>query len=401
MKKIHLLHYLLLCYMVLAVATSCGDDEDDYAPDNVNDPEKLTDPLPTTDQLGVTHNNTLYYLSFWSKEDHMISENMINRYKEAVPYAPGKKMEVGDAFFFTRQDIDRIQSDTDLLADIKDMFHKRSIVMMMEGGTNEDFNTVCTLLDCYNPYAKEDESYSDELPLWVFSGPLPSASGFYSKLNALSTATGADGKESVQTINEYGQGFHCDMTSQSLQRALEPKAPSNGSSDLKNLISAYIVIGQNSYTAPPVHGHEGKGTTDNFQVEAKIWTAYSKDREEHFYLVNLGFIAYVEPSFYGEWHTKVSTLKMKGYGFCLTDVNLEFAPVHPNGAIIHAHSPQTTERQSSYTSSVSFELGGSVSVTGPEISGGISISNSHTETINDIEVINRTNPAQGSPQLRW
>ena len=46
--------------------------------------------------------------------------------------------------------------------------------MMMEGGTNEDFNTVCTLLDCYNPYAKEDESYSDELPLWVFSGPLPS-----------------------------------------------------------------------------------------------------------------------------------------------------------------------------------------------------------------------------------
>ena len=62
MKKIHLLHYLLLCYMVLAVATSCGDDEDDYAPDNVNDPEKLTDPLPTTDQLGVTHNNTLYYL---------------------------------------------------------------------------------------------------------------------------------------------------------------------------------------------------------------------------------------------------------------------------------------------------------------------------------------------------
>lgn len=152
-----------------AVATSCGDDEDDYAPDNVNDPEKLTDPLPTTDQLGVTHNNTLYYLSFWSKEDQRISENMINRYKEAVPYAPGKKMEVGDAFFFTRQDIDRIQSDTDLLADIKDMFHKRSIVMMMEGGTNEDFNTVCTLLDCYNPYAKEDESYSDELPLWVFS----------------------------------------------------------------------------------------------------------------------------------------------------------------------------------------------------------------------------------------
>lgn len=64
MKKIHLLHYLLLCYMVLAVATSCGDDEDDYAPDNVNDPEKLTDPLPTTDQLGVTQ--TTRFITFRS-----------------------------------------------------------------------------------------------------------------------------------------------------------------------------------------------------------------------------------------------------------------------------------------------------------------------------------------------
>lgn len=407
MKKIYLIHYLLLCCMILAIAASCNDDKDGYDPDNVNDPEKLTDPLPTSDQLAVTHNNTLYYLSFWSKEDHAISDNMINRYKKVVPYVPGTKMEIGDAFFFTREDIARIQSEADLLADFKDMFHKQSIVMMMEGGTNEDFNTVCTLLDCYNPYVKGDDSHSDELPLWVFSGPLPSASGFYSKLNARSTATrtkgvkGAEGEKSVQTINEYGQGIHCDMTSQSLQRALEPKAPSNGSSDLKNLISACIVIGQTSYIPPPVYGQEGKGAADNFQVEVKIWTAYSKDRKEHFYLVNLGFIAYVEPSFYGEWHEPYKPTKMKAYGLCLTDVNLEFAPVHPNGTIIHAHSPQTTEHQSSYTSSVSFELGGSVSVTGPEISGGISISNSHTETINDIEVINRSNPNQGSPQLRW
>ena len=78
-------------------------------------------------------------------------------------------MEIGDAFFFTREDIARIQSEADLLADFKDMFHKQSIVMMMEGGTNEDFNTVCTLLDCYNPYVKGDDSHSDELPLWVFS----------------------------------------------------------------------------------------------------------------------------------------------------------------------------------------------------------------------------------------
>ena len=94
--------------MILAIAASCNDDKDGYDPDNVNDPEKLTDPLPTSDQLAVTHNNTLYYLSFWSKEDHAISDNMINRYKKVVPYVPGTKMEIGDAFFFTHQDIARI-----------------------------------------------------------------------------------------------------------------------------------------------------------------------------------------------------------------------------------------------------------------------------------------------------
>ena len=147
MKKNFLLHCLLLCCMMLVAGTSCSDDEEVYDPSKVDDPEKLADPLPTTDQLAVKHNNTLYYLSAWSKDDHAISDNMINRYKEAIPYAQGTKMEVGDAFFFTLQDLARIQSDADLLAEIKDMFYKQSVVMMMEGGTNEDFNTLCTLLD--------------------------------------------------------------------------------------------------------------------------------------------------------------------------------------------------------------------------------------------------------------
>lgn len=391
---------ILLCCIALASATSCSDESKDYDPENVDDPEQLADPLPTNDQLSVTHNNTLYFLSAWSQEDRAISDNMVNRYKDAVPYAPGTKMEVGDAFFFTKEDIARFQSDAELLADIKDMFHKRSIVMMMEGGTNEDFNTVCTLLDCYNPYPKDDESHPDELSLWVFSGPLPSANGFYSKIGALSTAIGTEGtksEEPVQVIDEYGQGVHCDMTSQSLQSALEPKAPSNGSSNLKDLASPYIITSQVGYDAPTYRGHGGKGKNDIFQVEAKIWTAHSDDHDKHYYLVNLGFIAYVEPSFYGEWHSNL----WKAYGLCLTNVYLTFAPINPNGATLLAHSPQTTENQSFYTSNVSFRLEGNVSVNGSQIQDGVTISNSHTETINDIGVINMCDPGTWSPQLRW
>lgn len=238
--------------------------------------------------------------------------------------------------------------------------------------------------------------------MWVFSGPLPSASGFYSKLNGLSAATGVEGvegvegEESVQVINEYGQGINCDMTSLSLQRALEPKAPSNSSSNLTDLVSAYIVTGQRS-EAVPVYIGSDEGKTVTFQVETKIWTAYSKDKKSHFYLVNLGFIAHVEPAFYGEWHCD----SWKAYGCCLTNVELKCYPFQSNGAIIHAHAPQTTEHQTSYTSQVSMQLGGVVNIEGPQITGGVTISNSYTETINDIEVINKTNPAQGSPILNW
>ena len=159
------IYFILICCatLVLAVATSCGDDEDDYAPDNVNDPEKLTDPLPTTDQLGVTHNNTLYYLSFWSKEDHMISENMDKPLQGGGSLCSGKEdggwrhVLLYPAGHWPDSVGYRICWLTSRICSISG-----ASWWWWREERNEDFNTVCTLLDCYNPYAKEDESYSDD-----------------------------------------------------------------------------------------------------------------------------------------------------------------------------------------------------------------------------------------------
>ena len=85
MKKTHVLRYLL-CGAMLLSGLSCSDDENGYDPNNVNDPEKLTEPCPTTDELEVTHANSLYYLSAWSEGVHTLSDNMVNRYQETVPY---------------------------------------------------------------------------------------------------------------------------------------------------------------------------------------------------------------------------------------------------------------------------------------------------------------------------
>lgn len=394
MKKYHLLSYLLLCCMALVTGTSCSDD--DNPGQEVNDPEKWTDPFPSTDQLTVKHNNTLYYLSPWSQESQAMSDNMINRYKEAVPYTSGVKMEVGDAFFFTRQDITRIESDATLLAEFKDMFYKRSIIMMMEGGTSTDFNTVCTLLDCYNPYDYEEDS-RDELLLWVFSGPLPSASGFYSKLKG---TTEGNNEGEAQEMDDYGQGINCDMISQSLKDALQPKPLSNSTTNLTDLVEAYIVTEPASYSLPRYgHPEQDYGKCDNFQVQAQIWSAYSQEQKRHFHLVNLSFIAKVDVSFYGEWHN--TSNYYKAYGICLTDVELGFYPLRETSGVINKYSPTTTLHQTSYTSEVSMQLGGAINTSGPELSGGVSLGNSRTITINDIDIIDKCDPEAGWSTLKW
>lgn len=114
-------------------------------------------------------------------------------------------------------------------------------------------------------------------------------------------------------------------------------------------------------------------------------------------MVNLSFIAHTEPAFYGEWHAD----DWKAYGCCLTNVELKCSPFQPNKAVILEQSPHTTENQSTYTSSVSFQLGGIVNVSGPQITGGVTISNSHTETINDIVVNELTDPGKGSSIANW
>ena len=412
MKKTHFFRYLI-CGAMLLSGLSCSDDENGYDPNNVNDPEKLTEPCPTTDELEVTHANSLYYLSAWSEGVHTLSDNMVNRYQETVPYTSDvlDRMQTGDAFLFSSNDIAKMQSDAELLTAMKSMVDEKGIIMMMEGGTNEDFHTVCTLLDVFNPYGEtseeEADAQSDALPLWVFSGELPGSSGFFAKLvnPDNNNDMGLEGSEAAETVmDEHGQGVKCDMASLSLQEALEHKPLQSGSSNLTDLVNAYIVTWQDSFTLKQKGTDKPREGTGHYQLQAKIWNAYSIGQQRQFYLVNYGFICDAGHTFFGEWHdNRPDWLEdpYKCYGYCLTNVHLTLQPEKKEyQTILYEYAPQTTQNQSTYTSSVSFELGGEVSVEGPSISGGLTISNTHTETINDIEVIDGCVPSN-QPIMIW
>ena len=219
----------------------------------MNDPEKLTEPCPTTDELEVTHEQTLYHLSAWNTGESAIAENMVNRYQETVPYTADEldRMQTGDAFLFSSNDIARIESDDELLTAMKSMVNEKSIIMMMEGGTMDDYARITDLLGVFNHYGENpDNSNTDAatgaVPLWIFSGELPGAKGLFAQLtSAARTATDEEGAlEATPSsyINEHGQGVKCDMVSRSIQEALQPRAPAGNSNSLVDLINAYILM---------------------------------------------------------------------------------------------------------------------------------------------------------------
>ena len=404
MKKTNLFRYLL-CGAILLSGLSCSDDENTYDPNNVDDPEKLTEPCPTTDELEVTHDQTLYHLSTWNTGESSIAENMVNRYQQTVLYTADELngMQTGDAFLFSSNDIARIESDNELLTAMKRMVDEKGIVMMMEGGTLDDYARITDLLGVFNHYGESSnnsntDTATDAVPLWIFSGELPGAKGLFAQLtSAARTATDEEGTlEATPSsyIDEHGQGVKCDMVSRSIQEALQPRAPAGNSKSLVDLINAYIVINQGDYAFPPV---EDRTSKDYYQFEVRIWNVYSKDQNRQYYLVNLAYNVNAQHHFWGEWHSRGD----KAYGICLTELQLNFNIEDGEGFILHEHSPKTAENEVSYTSGVSLDLGGDISLDGPSLSGGINISNSHTINIKDVSVKNLCEPIPDEPKVIW
>ena len=184
------------------------------------------------------------------------------------------------------------------------------------------------------------------------------------------------------------------MVSRSIQEALHPRAPVGNSNSLVDLINAYLIIDQASYSFPPV---EGRTAEDYYQFEVRIWNVYSKDQNRQYYLVNLAYNVNAQHHFWGEWHSWTD----KAYGLCMTSLKLYFNVEDGEGFVLHEHSPKTTENEVSYTSSVSLDLGGDISLDGPRISGGVNISNSHTVNIKDVSVKNLCEPIPDEPKAIW
>ena len=395
-------------FLIMAlIFVSCPDSSDSGGGDGPD----LYFEIPTEDSVSHhmhDHGSVLYYYSAAdiALNHSSLVDNMVKRYKTAKKWDKADDLKQGDMFLFAYNEFAAIQGDSAKFEAFKKMYYDSGVILAMEGGYETDFSRVCATIGCYNPYEgmSDAKHLPGEKPLWVFSGPLPQAAGVVVKLCPSDESTAFlhpdyANLDKAGFLSDYYQGQFCDLAVNGIKKAM--KAPSaRNAQALTDLISAYKVFSQYSYPINPKLYKKDKEITepriDPFQVELDIYNAYSETEQRNYYYIHAEIICSFVNGFIGEYHRA----GYKNYGFYGRSVTFSCHPDSPAGVIIHQSSPQTTRQTTTYTSGVSFNLGGEVTLAGPGASVGISISKSQTYSIDDVTISELTSVG-ASPVASW
>ena len=402
---------ILYCAMAAALfvgTVGCADEKegtDDPTVDNAVDPDLYdVDPQPETDQEEVKMNTTLYFFSDAdaATDSCSLKDNFVSRFASAQKWDGVSIPSQGDCLLFNVDEASSIVGNAAGLDALKKM-HEAGVLLVMEGGSEKDFERVCRMVENYNPYAvgdAEEEPNGGELPLWIWTGPLPGAAS----LAMLLEPTDTDG----DFTDDFSQGELCDMALTEIKDALAAVNGTAGMSvangtksgdeqkeltQLMNATKFYIYKSQKIESSDYRSSKKGSHT-NNYQVEFDVWYAFSEDEQRNYYYIHEEISCPFKNTYVGVYSKSVSGIAKVCEWFG-RQVDVTFEPVsNANDVKIHRSSPTSTQSSQSYTSGFSWNLGGNVSYKfGGEsagatvgLSGGISVSNSHTYTVNDVTI---------------
>jgi len=333
---------------------------------------------------------------------------MLKRYPNVAKWDGTSALRQGDMFIFGADEFADIAGNDVTLEAFKQMYGS-GVILAMEGGVESDFAKVCSALGCYNPYeGTPDAGYlPGEKPLWVFSGPLPSAEGIYMKMCPsdesiyMSSSDNEGMDEKAGFFTDYVQGQFCDMAVDAIQNSLEPPVRTNNPQELTSLVNAYKVYFQQSHFIPASWYYSSKvkdDRTNAYQVEYDIYNCFSESENRNYYYIHAEILCNFANTYVGVYKTPdFKDCAYYGRAIYLTSRHGE----DHNGVILHRASPHTTQQITSYTSGVSFDLGGSVSTgNGASLSGGVSISKSESYSVSDVTISELTT-SFSPPNAAW
>ncbi len=406
---------LLLAPLFLA---SCNSDDDTPG---VVDPDISEEvEIPTNDIVSKKLNRTAYVIdwSLTNNNEKSMADNILARYKNVQPLGTNHDFNPGDALAFDVSSLDRMLGDN-AICELLRSAQKAGVVMLMNGGSSADFARLCTMLGCFNPYPADSQAPSNgEQLLWVMARNLPSARSLYTCLSSyvdeaepitISDADGSGTGDDASVpplandnagnesgfISDYSQGQFCESIAGSIENALLP--PANGKDDeLTEMMEAEKVDIQ--YTYNWWRNNKDKKHPAHYFLELQIWNAYSERENRQYYFIHQEMTFNMKDAYIGAYHDA----QWKTYGAYGKKFETSFYNNTARKSVIfHKHEPATTQSSRTYTSGVSFNIGGKVSTSGPEVSGGLNINHSSTYTIDDVVVTNNSVAAGDSTKANW
>jgi len=420
-KKYLLFNVMILSFISFCLIASCKDKDDETPPPVEEDDITEYVELPTEDHVFrsiVSNGNggsvTLYYYSAASAStDHStLVDNMLRRYPNVAKWNGTSALRQGDMFMFGADEFASIAENAETLDAFKQMYGS-GVIMAMEGGVESDFAKVCSALGCYNPYeGTPDAGYlPGEKPLWVFSGPLPSAEGIYMKMCPSDESIympspendNEEPDEKTGFFTDYVQGQFCDLVVDAIQNSLEPPVRTNDPQELTNLVSAYKVYFQQSQTIQAGWYNKSdmkENRTNAYQVEYDIYSCFSEDEKRTYYYIHAEIMCNFANTYIGVYLAASPMYKDCAYYGRAVYLSSRHGGDH-DGVILHRTNPQTTQQITEYTSGVSFNLGGEVGTSsGASISGGVTISKSESYSVSDVTISELSNPFP-QPNAAW
>ena len=388
-----------LCVML----SHCKEDTEEVTDDDLKDFKEL----PTQDEVAAhlhAKGLVLYYFSTAdiAPNQSTLTDNMAKRYLTRKKWTSSDEPRQGDMFLFGAGEFAAIAANPQTFAAFKKMYDSGGVIFAMEGGYETDFSNVCKALGCYDPYGgMADTKYlPGEKPLWIFSGPLPSASGIVMKLRPSDESVpplppaiagiANNGGTKTGFFNDYTQGQICDMAVGAIQQSLTPPAAANDPKELTALTQPWRFYFQLDWlTIKKERYHNDKVTDDRkavFQVEYDVYFAFSEDDGNHYYYIHAEINCPFSNYYVGTYNYGSKSL---ANGFFGSKITLHTGPsLTPEGVNYIRRSPGETHLNTfeSYTTGVDFSLPGTVSLKDRTITDGITIRKSQSYTASNVTI---------------
>lgn len=412
--------------MLMAIAAcsfvACSSDDapaDGYVDNTPDDTELQAPDEPTTDQLAVKTDKTLYFVADYDlapKRDVNVLSCLLNRFAEKKTISnllSLADMQEGDYLIVDGSEVSAISANEELKAAVTQFYQKGGVLLFhqMKAENIQDFFKA---IDVTIPINSDNDDDAAELHVYFQPTSCPTLyTSHYENIDAAQAENiterrlGEMADAIISEVKSWVEDIRTPSVLHSLTRAGE------GLADINNLTRSYSASTHNSYTFynGNYEGHKlagDNGRTDNFDFFMNVWAVKSDTDDRYFYVEisqNLAF----RPAYVSEYKKAKGAKLRKVNEWCghTYHWNVMIEGADQNNVSVLAYNPKTTEHTTSYTKGVTWSVGGTGTLGYNEAQGGsasgsmnvgLSINSSSTWTVDDVEYVDET-AEQGRNQI--